>query len=202
PPAARLREAGAVILGKTTMPDYGMLSSGLSSLHPLTRNPWNLSRSPGGSSAGAGAGAAAGYGPLHIGTDIGGWVRLPASGCGAFGLKPSLGRVPIAEPYIGRVAGPMTRTVGDTALLMSVLSLPDERDHMCLPYQALDWTRLEREAKGLRLGLLLEAGVGLPVEPEVGAAIEAAALSFQAARPHLRPMPPLLTPTMPDGPAP
>src|SRR5450755_3527363 len=80
PPAARLREAGAVILGKTTMPDYGMLSSGLSSFHALTRNPWDLSRGPGGSSSGAAAGAAAGYGPLHLGTDIGGSVRLPA-GC-------------------------------------------------------------------------------------------------------------------------
>src|SRR5689334_19924335 len=79
PPAARLREAGAVIFSKTTMPDYGMLSSGLSSFHPLTRNPWDLTKNPGGSSAGAGAAAAAGYGPLHVGTDIGGSIRLPAS---------------------------------------------------------------------------------------------------------------------------
>src|SRR5262245_31789610 len=81
PPAARLREAGAVIFAKTTMPDYGMLSSGLSSFHPLTRNPWDLSKNPGGSSSGAGAAAAAGYGPLHLGTDIGGSVRLPATWC-------------------------------------------------------------------------------------------------------------------------
>ena len=86
PPAARLREAGAVILGKTTMPDYGMLSSGLSSFHPTTRNPWDLTRGPGGSSAGAGAAAAAGYGPLHLGTDIGGSVRLPAGWCGILTL--------------------------------------------------------------------------------------------------------------------
>src|SRR6195952_5373409 len=105
PPAARVREHGAVILAKTTMPDYGMLSSGLSSFHPLTRNPWNLSRNPGGSSAGAGAAAAAGYGPLHVGTDIGGSIRLPAGWCGVFGLKPSNGRVPIKPPYAGRVAG-------------------------------------------------------------------------------------------------
>ncbi|MEO6626463.1 MAG: amidase family protein, partial [Burkholderiaceae bacterium] len=78
PPAARLREAGAVMLSKTTMPDYGMLSSGLSSFHHLSRNPWDLSKTPGGSSAGAAAAAAAGYGPLHIGTDIGGSLRLPA----------------------------------------------------------------------------------------------------------------------------
>ena len=74
-----LRESGAVIFAKTTMPDYGMLSSGLSSFHPLTRNPWDLSKNPGGSSSGAGAAAAAGYGPLHLGTDIGGSVRLPAT---------------------------------------------------------------------------------------------------------------------------
>jgi aspartyl-tRNA(Asn)/glutamyl-tRNA(Gln) amidotransferase subunit A len=89
PPAARLREAGAVIFSKTTMPDYGMLSSGLSSFHPLTRNPWDLTKNPGGSSAGAGAAGAAGYGPLHLGTDIGGSVRLPACWCGLVALKPS-----------------------------------------------------------------------------------------------------------------
>src|SRR5713226_5453336 len=116
PPAARLREAGAVIFSKTTMPDYGMLSSGLSSFHALTRNPWDLSKNPGGSSAGAGAGAAAGYGPLHLGTDIGGSIRLPAGWCGIVGLKPSFGRVPVDPPYYGRAVGPMTRTVGDAAL--------------------------------------------------------------------------------------
>jgi aspartyl-tRNA(Asn)/glutamyl-tRNA(Gln) amidotransferase subunit A len=89
PPAARLREAGAIPFAKTTMPDYGMLSSGLSSFHPLTRNPWNLSRNPGGSSSGAGAAAAAGYGPLHLGTDIGGSVRLPAGWCGISAASPA-----------------------------------------------------------------------------------------------------------------
>ena len=122
PPAARLREAGAILFAKTTMPDYGMLSSGLSSFHPLTRNPWDLSRNPGGSSAGAGAAGAAGYGPLHLGTDIGGSVRLPAGWCGLVGLKPSAGRVPIDPPYLGRVAGPMTRNVADAALMMATLS--------------------------------------------------------------------------------
>src|SRR5205085_6043707 len=91
PPAARVREAGCVLLGKTTMPDYGMLSSGLSSLHGVTRNPWRLDRNTSGSSSGAGAAAVAGYAPLHIGTDIGGSVRLPATHCGIFALKPSLG---------------------------------------------------------------------------------------------------------------
>jgi len=199
PPAARVREAGAVILGKTTMPDYGMLSSGLSSFHPLTRNPWNLACNPGGSSAGAGAGVAAGYGPLHLGTDIGGSVRLPAGWCGIFALKPSLGRIPIDPPYIGRVAGPMTRTVADAALLMRVLSLPDRRDHMSLPYEKIEWTRLERDPKGVRIGLLLDIGVGAPVEPEVRAAVEAAARTFAAAGAIVEPMRPFLTTAMLDG---
>jgi aspartyl-tRNA(Asn)/glutamyl-tRNA(Gln) amidotransferase subunit A len=199
PPAARLREAGAIILGKTTMPDYGMLSSGLSSFHPLTRNPWDLSKNPGGSSAGAGAACAAGYAPLHIGTDIGGSVRLPAGWCGIFGLKPSLGRIPIDPPYIGRVAGPMTRSVADAALMMSVLSLPDERDHMSLPYQIIDWENLEREPRGLRIGLLMEAGFGLAVDAEIRAAVVAAAKRFAAAGAIVEPMRPFLTKAMMDG---
>jgi len=196
PPAARLREAGAVILGKTTMPDYGMLSSGLSSLHALTRNPWDLSKNPGGSSAGAAAGVAAGYGPLHLGTDIGGSVRLPASWCGIFAFKPSLGRVPIDPPYAGRVAGPMTRTVEDAALMMGVLAQPDARDTMSLPHQAIEWKRLERDVEGLRIGLMMSAGVGLDVDAEVAEAVEAAAAKFEAAGAHVERIAPFLTPTM------
>src|SRR5260221_12457280 len=124
PPAARLREAGAVIFSKTTMPDYGMLSSGLSSFHPLTRNPWDLGKNPGGSSSGAGAAGAAGYGPLHLGTDIGGSVRLPACWCGLVGLKPSLGRVPVDPPYVGRVAGPRTPNADYPPLMMGGPSRP------------------------------------------------------------------------------
>ncbi len=199
PPAARSREAGAVILGKTTMPDYGMLSSGLSSFHKLARNPWDLSKNPGGSSAGAGAAAAAGYGPLHIGTDIGGSVRLPASWCGIFTLKPSLGRIPIDPPYMGRVAGPMTRSVTDSALMMNVLSHPDARDHMSLPYEAFDWLNLDRDVKGLRFGLMLEAGCGLPVDPEVTEAVKAAARTLEQAGAIIEPMKPFLTRTMLDG---
>ena len=199
PPAARLREAGAVILGKTTMPDYGMLSSGLSSFHALTRNPWDLSKNPGGSSSGAAAGAAAGYAPLHIGTDIGGSLRLPAGWCGIFTLKPSLGRVPIHPPYAGRAAGPMTRSVDDAALMMGVLSLPDARDSMSLPYQAIDWHRLERGVDGLRIGLLMDAGWGLAVEPEVRAAVEAAARTFEAAGAVVEPLKPFMTRAMADG---
>lgn len=199
PPAARLREAGAVIMGKTTMPDYGMLSSGLSSFHKLARNPWDLTRGPGGSSAGAGAGVAAGYGPLHVGTDIGGSVRLPASWCGIFTLKPSLGRIPIDPAYAGRVAGPMTRTVADSALMMGVLSLPDARDAMSLPYQSIAWQQLDRDLKGVKIGLQLDAGWGLTVEPEVQAAVEAAAALFEAAGAIVERIPPFMTRAMADG---
>lgn len=199
PPAARLREAGALLLAKTTMPDYGMLSSGLSTFHPLTRNPWDLRMNPGGSSAGAAAAAAAGYGPLHLGTDIGGSIRLPAGWCGVFGLKPSLGRIPIHPPYAGRVAGPLTRRVDDAALMMRVLSLPDARDTMSLPYQAIDWHALDLDIKGLRLGLLLDAGWGLPVEPQTRAAIEAAARVFEQAGAVVEPLAAFSTREMADG---
>ena len=202
PPAARLFEAGAVMVCKTTMPDYGMLSSGLSSFHALARNPWDLSKTPGGSSAGGGAAAAAGYGPLHMGTDIGGSLRLPAGWCGIFSLKPSLGRIPIDPPYTGRAAGPMTRTVADSALMMQVLSLPDARDSMSLPYQAIAWDQFDQSVdllRGLKIGLLLDAGCGLAVEPEVRAAIERAALIFERAGAIVEPMSPFMTQAMLDG---
>ncbi len=202
PPAARLREAGAVLLAKTTMPDYGMLSSGLSSFHPLARNPWDLSKGPGGSSAGAGAAAAAGYGPLHVGTDIGGSLRLPASWCGIFTLKPSLGRIPIDPPYTGRAAGPMTRGVEDAALMMQVLSQPDARDSMSLPAQPIDWLQLApgvQRLRGLRLGLLLDAGCGLATDPEVRATVQAAAQRLADAGAIVEPMEPFLTRAMLDG---
>jgi aspartyl-tRNA(Asn)/glutamyl-tRNA(Gln) amidotransferase subunit A len=181
PPVARLREAGAVIFSKTTMPDYGMLSSGLSSFHPLTRNPWDLSKNPGGSSSGAGAAGAAGYGPLHLGTDIGGSVRLPACWCGLVALKPSLGRIPIDPPYVGRVAGPMTRTVDDAALMMGVLSRPDRRDSMSLPPDSINWKALDKSTRKLRIGLMLDAGVGQALEKDVRETVVKAAKAFEEA---------------------
>jgi aspartyl-tRNA(Asn)/glutamyl-tRNA(Gln) amidotransferase subunit A len=200
PPAARLKEAGAVIVSKTTMPDYGMLSSGLSSFHTLARNPWDLTKTPGGSSAGAGAAAAAGYGPIHLGTDIGGSIRLPAHWCGVVGFKPSLGRIPIKPPYAGRVAGPMTRSVADAALAMRVLSRPDRRDTMSLPPQPIDWLALDLgSARGLRLGLWLDAGWGDPLHPAVRAAIEAAATAFERAGATIVPVAPFATRAMVDG---
>jgi aspartyl-tRNA(Asn)/glutamyl-tRNA(Gln) amidotransferase subunit A len=199
PPAARLREAGAIIFSKTTMPDYGMLSSGLSSFHPLTRNPWDVSKNPGGSSSGAGAAGAAGYGPLHLGTDIGGSVRLPACWNGLFALKPSLGRIPVDPPYVGRVAGPMTRTVDDAALMMSVLSRPDRRDGMSLPAHDIHWKALDKSPRKLRLGLMLDAGTGQALEKEVRDVAIKAAKAFESAGAVLTEVDGILTREMLDG---
>ena len=181
PAAARLREAGAIVVGKTTMPDFGFLGAAPSSFHPLTRNPWDTSRNTGGSSSGAGAAAAAGYGPIHLGTDIGGSVRIPASFCGVFGLKPSQGRVPVYPPAAARVIGPLTRTVADAALAMQAISRPDARDYMSLPPQDVAWASLAREVRGLRIGLWLEPTGSWQVDPEVQAAVLAAARVFEQA---------------------
>src|SRR5215471_21850394 len=200
PPAARVREAGCVILGKTTMPDFGMLASGVSSLHGITRNPWNLERNTAGSSSGAGAAIAAGYGPLALGTDIGGSVRLPAAYNGIFALKPSLGRVPIYPPYLGRVTGPMTRTVSDSALLMNVLTQPDPRDYMALPYDPRDWLRtLAGDVRGKKVGLLLEIGVGIRPQPAVRRAVETAAKTFEQAGAAIEPVDGFVTTDMLGG---
>src|SRR3954449_967693 len=199
PAVARLREAGAVIVAKTTMPDYGMLTSGVSSLHPTTRNPWNPAWTPGGSSAGAAAAAAAGYGPIHIGTDIGGSVRLPAGWTGVVGFKPSFGRVPVAPPYYGRVAGPLTRTVADAARAMAVISQADDRDHMSLPPQPLQWDELAGDVTGLRIGLVRNAGAGLPVDSEVADAVASAAAALDRTGAHLEPVEPLITEDMLSG---
>ncbi|MCE4539038.1 amidase [Pelomonas sp. P7] len=198
PPAARLREAGAIAWARTTMPDYGMLSSGLSSLHAEpARNPWDPRMTPGGSSAGAAAAGAAGYGPLHLGTDIGGSIRLPAGWCGLVGLKPSHGRVPIQPAYAGRVAGPLTRTVEDAALMLAALARPDARDPTQLPPGGFAPRRVE--PRGLRIGLWLDAGWGDAVQPEVQAAVTAAARAFEQAGAIVEPVPAFTTREMADG---
>lgn len=199
PTAARLIEDGAIIFAKTTCPDYGMLSSGLSTFHHLSRNPWDLSQNPGGSSAGAAAAGAAGYGPLHIGTDIGGSVRLPAGWTGLFGFKPSLGRIPIDPYYTGRCAGPMTPRVDDAALLMASITRPDARDATSLPYQDIDWDAPGMDVRGLKIGLMLDAGCGIDAEPDVRQAVENAAREFEAQGAEIVELPPVLTREMLDG---
>lgn len=196
PVVERLRESGAVLLGTTTMPDYGMLSSGVSSLHGITRSPLDPAVSPGGSSAGAGAAAAAAYGPIHVGTDIGGSIRLPGTWLGVVAHKPSFGRVPLDSPYLGRVAGPLTRTGADAALAMSVLSGSDIRDWSALPESEFDWTAEvpEEAVAGLRVGLWLDAGVGMPCDPAIAAVTEAAARVFERGGAHVEPIGPWLLP--------
>jgi len=200
PAAARLREDGAVIFAKTTMPDFGMMTSGLSSLNETTRNAWNPAWNPGGSSAGAGAAAAAGIGPIHLGTDIGGSVRLPADWCGVAGLKPSFGRIPVSPPYYGRCIGPLARSVGDLALAMSVVSRPDDRDHMSLPAADLAWTEIAvATLDSRRIGLCTDAGAGPTPEPAIVAAVEAAARALEAQGATIVPVASLIDPPLLDG---
>ncbi|HEX3466229.1 MAG TPA: amidase [Candidatus Elarobacter sp.] len=194
PVTSRLREHGAVIVGKTTMPDFGYIASGISTLYGTTRNPWDTSKNSGGSSSGAGAAVAAGFGQLAIGTDIGGSVRIPSSFCGVVGLKPSYGRVPFHEPWPWFVAGPMARTVTDVALLLRVISEPDARDFASLPYDSRDYAaELERSRRGLRVGVLPEIGFGLPLDPEIAACLNATARTLENAGAHISRMPPIFT---------
>ncbi|HEY3772318.1 MAG TPA: amidase [Solirubrobacteraceae bacterium] len=200
PAAARLKEDGAVIFAKTTMPDFGMMSSGVSSLHPTTRSPWNPDWNPGGSSAGAGAAAAAGIGPIHLGTDIGGSVRMPAGWCGVAGLKPSFGRIPVSPPYYGRCIGPLARTTEDLALTMSVVSRPDDRDHMSLPAAELDWTGLTAlPLDGVRIGVCTDAGAGPAPDPQIADAIHQAAHAFEGAGATTEPVASLIDQALLDG---
>jgi len=155
PVTARLREAGAVLLGKTTTPEFGCKAETNSPLYGITRNPWDVSRTTGGSSGGAAAAVAAGMGPLAVGTDGAGSVRIPAAFCGNVGLKPSFGRVPAypLSPF-GTVAhlGPHTMSVKDAALMLNVMKQPDARDWFSWPPDATDYTaNLEQGIQGLRV---------------------------------------------------
>src|SRR5262245_51820738 len=182
PATARLRESGAVLLGKTCTPEYGWKGVTDSALTGITRNPWNLERTPGGSSGGAGAQLAAGMGQLAVGTDGGGSIRIPSSFTGASGIKANFGRVP-AWPLspMGTVAhvGPMARTIDDCALLLNVLAQPDPRDCLALPYDGTDWTRnLDDGVKGLRVAYSARLGYVRYVHPDVDACVAAAANVF------------------------
>jgi amidase/aspartyl-tRNA(Asn)/glutamyl-tRNA(Gln) amidotransferase subunit A len=175
PPAIALREAGAPVFAKTTMPDCGLMASGISSLHGITRNPWGLAWNTGGSSAGAGASIAAGAGFVSIGTDIAGSVRLPAAHCGLASLKPTHGRVPHLPADTMRMAGPMGRRVDDIARLLTVLTRQDERDTWSFPADGTQYhDRLGRDLKGLRIGVLTDMGFGPRPEAVVRDAVEAA----------------------------
>jgi amidase/aspartyl-tRNA(Asn)/glutamyl-tRNA(Gln) amidotransferase subunit A len=198
PPAARLKEAGAVIVGNTTMPDFGMLAAGVSSLYGITRNPWDPTRSPGGSSAGGGASLAAGIGFGSVGSDIAGSVRLPAAQCGVVALKPTQGRVPHLPVSTMRSAGPMARTVDEVTTLYRVLSRPDPRDVWSLPPEPdgegpddrPGWWTEPLHPAGLRIGLLTELGLGPQPSAPVLAAVHAAAAAFGSAGATVEPVAP------------
>jgi aspartyl-tRNA(Asn)/glutamyl-tRNA(Gln) amidotransferase subunit A len=182
PATARLREAGAVIIGKTTTPEFGWKALGDSPLTGITRNPWDLSRTPGGSSAGAAAACAAGIGPLHVGSDGAGSIRIPSAFTGVFGLKPSFGRVPAHPPSpMGLLAhiGPMARTVADAALLLTVLSGADHRDPYALPSEDKDYLAgLDEGVQGWRIAYSPTLGYA-KVDPEIAAAAAEAARRFE-----------------------
>ena len=174
-----LKAAGAVVIGKTTTTEFGWKSPGDCPLHGITRNPWNPSYTTGGSSSGAGAAGAAGFGPLHIGTDAGGSVRIPAAWCGLVGLKPTYGRIPQwpASAFASvAVAGPMTRTVRDAALMFSSMARWDLRDPFCLPDDPRDWLDgIEDGVSGLSVGVLSNPGFDAPCDADGIAAVERAA---------------------------
>lgn len=190
PPSARLKEAGAVIVGKTTMPDFGMLASGVSSLYGITRNPWDLDRNPGGSSSGAGAALAAGVGFGAVGSDIAGSVRLPAAQCGLVGLKPTQGRVPHLAPSTMRSAGPMARTVDDLIALYRVLTRPDPRDIWSLPSESDDRLGEPLDPRGLRIGVLTDLGAGPEPLDDVMAVVRSAAAVLASAGAVVKDVPP------------
>lgn len=202
PVARLLASAGSVRFGKTTMPDLGMLSSGVSSLHGVTRSPWNPAWTVGGSSAGAGAAASASLGPLHVGSDIGGSLRLPATWLALVGLKPTFGLVPVDPNYMGRCAGPLTRTVDDAAVLMSIITGADRRDDTQVPVTQ-DWAQVKdapRESVvGLRVAWHVDAGWGLDVDPEVAAVTRAVASLFEDAGAEVTQIAPFATEAMMDG---
>ena len=182
PAVARLREAGAVILGKTTTPEFGWKAIGDSPLTGITRNPWDLARTPGGSSAGAAAACAAGLGPLHIGSDGAGSIRIPAAFTGIFGIKASFGRVP-AYPFspMGLLSnvGPMARNVRDAAALLNLLARPDDRDPYALPQDGRDYLDgIDGGVGGLRIAYSPDLGYAR-VDPEIAACCAAAARRFE-----------------------
>ncbi len=181
PVTARLREAGAVLIGKTTTPEFGWKGVTDSKLTGITRNPWNPERTSGGSSGGAAVAAALGMGNLNLGTDGGGSIRIPAGFSGIFGLKPSFGRVPAypASPFAAVAhVGPMTRSVGDAAAMLNILARPDPRDGQALPYDGRDWTiGLEDGVAGWRIGFAATIN-GETVDPEVASVVEAAVARF------------------------
>ncbi len=202
PVTARLRSAGAVFFGKTTTPEFGWKPVTNSPLSGITRNPWNLERTPGGSSGGSAVAVLAGICPLAVGTDAGGSIRIPAAFCGIVGLKPTFGRVAVYPPSaFGDVAhvGPMARNVEDAALMLDASKGPDSRDWHSLPDDGISYREGVREIslKGKRVALSPTLGFAEPT-PAVRAAVERAAREFRRARRHRGARRPVLGIAAPD----
>jgi aspartyl-tRNA(Asn)/glutamyl-tRNA(Gln) amidotransferase subunit A len=179
----RLRKAGAIILGKTNVPEFCLMGATENPLFGVTKNPWNLKRTPGGSSGGSAAALAAGMCPLTVGNDGGGSIRIPGSFCGVYGLKPHLGRIPRwpALPGWESVSseGPITRTVADAALLLDIMAGPDQRDYLSLPSPGVDYRKgMEDQPKGNRLAFSPDLGYAV-VDPEVAHTVRKAAFTFK-----------------------
>lgn len=187
----RLKAAGAVIIGKTNVPEFGYSGVGHNPVFPATRNPWNLDLTSGGSSAGSGASVAAGVAPFAIGSDGGGSVRIPSAHCGLFGIKASMGRVALYpgcrdERYPGVSSwesiehiGPMSRTVADSALMLSVITGPDPRDRYSIPAGDVDYRKATTDSiKGLRIAYSEDWGYA-PVDPEVRRVVSEAVRVFE-----------------------
>jgi aspartyl-tRNA(Asn)/glutamyl-tRNA(Gln) amidotransferase subunit A len=190
----RLRKAGAVVIGKSNATEFGFGAHGNNPLFPTTRNPWDLTRGPGGSSAGSAAAVAAGVCALSIGSDGGGSIRIPASLCGLVGVKASMGRVPLwpgcRDETLPGVSGwesiehvgPITRSVEDSALMLSVIAGPDARDRWSLPSGDVDWIGAPKAPlkRGLR-ALYWPRWRDQPIDPAVSAAVTAAVQAFAKA---------------------
>jgi aspartyl-tRNA(Asn)/glutamyl-tRNA(Gln) amidotransferase subunit A len=197
PATLRLRQHHAVLLGKTTTPEFGCKGVTDSYLTGITRNPWNLSRSSGGSSGGSAAAVSAGMGPLSIGTDGAGSIRIPSAFSGVVGIKASFGRVPAwpPSPFASLAhVGPHARSVEDAALLLTVLAEPDARDWSALPFEARDYrVGLERGVAGLRIAYSPTLGYA-QVDPEIIAALDLCARHLEDLGAHVS----LVDPGFPD----
>lgn len=186
---ARLKAAGAVLLGKTTTSEFGHKATTESPLFGVTRNPWNPGYGPGGSSGGAAVAAAAGMGPVALGTDGGGSIRVPAAFCGVFGFKPSWGRVPAHPTFPGMdylsATGPLARTVRDAALVLDVIAGPDDRDRYSLPGVEESYREAcELDVKGLHVAWSPDLGYAR-VDPRVLALCESGAAAFESLGCHV-----------------
>jgi aspartyl-tRNA(Asn)/glutamyl-tRNA(Gln) amidotransferase subunit A len=182
PVVAALRRAGAIVVGMTTMPEFGWNGISWSPLYGMTRNPWNLERSASGSSSGSGAAVAAGLLPLAVGSDGAGSIRMPASFCGIVGLKPTYGRVamyPVSVSELVTHYGPMTRSVRDNAAMLQAMAGPDKRDPHCLPASNEDYlASCEGGVKGLKIGFSPDLGYA-KVAPEVAALVASSVKRFE-----------------------